>query len=141
MEIKDTVVEGTGHSEGSAEFLVFSSALTKAAAAVGLHPVRGWAVGTGRAGGAHSQGCRAPDRAARLRQESPSLPTLHPPPCTHHPFPPPQVCNYADPEILKLFEEVRGGLEPAAPRRPCLQLLTGRSAAQSRAFLRPPLGR
>lgn len=40
MEIKDTVVEGVeGSSEGSDEFLVFSSALTKAAAAHGLHPV------------------------------------------------------------------------------------------------------
>ncbi|KAI8466031.1 MAG: mRNA capping enzyme-domain-containing protein [Monoraphidium minutum] len=40
MEIRDTVVEGVaGESEGSDEFLVFASALTKAAAAVGLHPV------------------------------------------------------------------------------------------------------
>lgn len=40
MEIKDTVVEGVeGASEGSDEFLVFTSALTKAAAAAGLHPV------------------------------------------------------------------------------------------------------
>jgi hypothetical protein len=42
MEIKDTVVQGVeGWSEGSDEFLVFGSALTKAAAAAGLHPVRG----------------------------------------------------------------------------------------------------
>lgn len=41
MEIKDTVVEGVeGASEGSLEFLVFTKALTKAAAAAGLHPVR-----------------------------------------------------------------------------------------------------
>ncbi|GBF97174.1 hypothetical protein Rsub_10035, partial [Raphidocelis subcapitata] len=54
MEIKDTVVQGVeGWSEGSDEFLVFSSALTKAAAAAGLHP----------------------------------------------------VCDYADPEMAKLFEE------------------------------------
>jgi hypothetical protein len=42
MEIRDTVVEraaGGGVSAGSLEFLVFTSALAKAAAAVGLHPV------------------------------------------------------------------------------------------------------
>jgi hypothetical protein len=48
MEIKDTVVEGVeGESEGSDEFLVFSSALVKAAAAAGLHPVGGARFGRG----------------------------------------------------------------------------------------------
>lgn len=43
MEIRDTVVEGVeGASEGSDEFLVFTSALVKAAAAAGLHPVADW---------------------------------------------------------------------------------------------------
>jgi hypothetical protein len=56
MEIKDTVVEGVeGESDGSAEFLVFSSALTKAAAAAGLHPVGGGF------GGFKGRGLRAPN--------------------------------------------------------------------------------
>lgn len=39
--IADTVVEGHGgDSHGSIEFLVFTSALSKLAAAAGLHPVR-----------------------------------------------------------------------------------------------------
>ena len=40
IEIKDTVVEGhEGVSEGSTEYLVFSSTLKGVAAAHGLHPV------------------------------------------------------------------------------------------------------
>lgn len=69
MEIKDTVVEGVeGESDGSSEFLVFSSALVKAAAAAGLHPVRGAGVvgypGAGGGGGSAARWSRQPRRPA-----------------------------------------------------------------------------
>lgn len=189
MEIRDTVVEGVdGESEGSLEFLVFTKALTKAAAAAGLHPVRGRRAARGRtrAGWPAGRACRAAQgwvsvkpcnaprcpsiqpwcqasfpqdashvwrgqtaqspagpRSRTLAHRASRPPSNTPPPAPPHLHPTkPKVSDYADPEVLALFEDADAQLpfkhfQPRFPDScdPSLSLVRGGCA---HARVRPP---